>query len=275
MEFVLLVIAAGVVFYLVKTLKEYLNNPIRPLETDSRAQQTREITQKEEEVILSPKDKLKNTEYGILTRMLGRLSYADHESCILEEKLVEGMIEDMSRDSMAPKSLFMEIYKESKNEDMVELALLFRDETIGQYKKRLKVVEFAFALAYADGNFSEEEEQLIVDIAANLEIENEDFNQLYDEFKSKNDGEAELVDRKKALEIVGLSSEFDQKELNKKIDDLFQQKRQNILDHKNLNRPYNQSSAKDLKEISQAYELLSKEMDPKEESKNKEDQSKS
>ncbi|RDU73402.1 hypothetical protein CQA66_01695 [Helicobacter aurati] len=256
MEFLLFFIAAGIIFYLVKSFKIYLSNPLTPLDSESSFTQKQDIPV--QEVILNPKEKLKISEYGILMRILGRLSYADGKSCLLEQKLIEGIVEDMAKDSLQPESLFLEIYRESGSEDIQELAMLFRDETIGQYKKRVKIIEFMFALAYADGYFAQQEEECIIDVAAILEIENNDFNQLYDEFKAINEKDSTTtMDLQRALLLLGLTDDFDSKQLNDAMDTLFREKQQHILDHKNLTKPYNQSSAKDLQEISRAYAFLS------------------
>ena len=180
MELVLFLIAAGIIFYLYKTFQVYLSNPIIPNDKDTLHIQAKDVSQS---IQVSPKDKLKATEYGIIVRILGKLSFADDKSCALEEKLISGIIHDMALESDKSEEEYLEIYRESANEDIEELANLFAAETIAQYKKRLKIIEFMFALSYADGNFTQEEEDMIISVAAILEIENDDFNKLYDEFK--------------------------------------------------------------------------------------------
>lgn len=258
MELVLFLIAAGIIFYLYKTFQGYLSNPIVPTDKDI-LQSQRQQDNINDRPMLSPKEKLKRTEYGIIVSILGRLSFADEKSCILEERLVKGIIEDISKDSNEPSELFLEIYKESKNDDIQELAELFASETIGQYKKRVKIVEFMFALAYADGNFSKEEEDSIINVAATLEIENADFNHLYDSFKALNEKYVPIT-KDEALKLFELNEGFTKEELDSKYNDFFKQKRQNIIDPKNLGKPYNENGGQDLRNISEAYAILLKEV---------------
>lgn len=255
MELVLFIIAAGIIFYLYKTFQVYLSNPIAPNDRDVLQPQQR-VIQRQEVAPPTPKERLKKSEYGILTRILGRLSHADSNSCPLEEKLVGGLIKDMSSDTDYPQSLFLEIYKESGSEDIQGLARLFAAETIAQYKKRLKVVEFMFALSYADGKFSKDEEECIIDVAAILEIENDDFNKLYDEFEAINKGSKVTMDEASARKILHLESSFTKEELDKKYDELVNDKRQNIFDPKNLARPYNEFVGEDLRSLTMAYAIL-------------------
>ncbi len=257
MELILFLIAAGIIFYLYKTFQDYLSNPIVPTDKDMLQSQKQDLAIEiiAERPILTPKEKLKLTEYGIIVRILGKLSFTDMQSCILEEKLVKGIIEDMAHDADQPQELFLEIYTESRDEDIQELAELFANETIGQYKKRVKVIEFMFALAYADGNFSHEEEDAIINVAAILEIDNADFNNLYDNFKALNEQYTPLT-KEEALQLFALQEGFTRAELDSKYNEFFAQKRQNVLDPKNLSRPYNEHGGQDLRKISEAYALL-------------------
>ncbi len=258
MELILFLIAAGIIFYLYKTFQVYLSNPIMPNDKDVlQVQNQQEFI--EVKPILTPKEKLKATEYGIIVRILGKLSFVDNKSCILEEKLANGIIEDISKDSDQPKELFLEIYKESEHEDIEKLAELFREETIAQYKKRLKIIEFMFALSYADGNFSKLEEESIISVAAILEIENDDFNYLYDNFKAINE-QYEEISKEEALKLLDLQPNFTKEELISKYDKIFEEKRQNVLDPKNLSKPYNDNGGQYLRKISEAYSLLIKEV---------------
>ncbi len=252
MELVLFLIAAGIIFYLYKTFQVYLSNPIIPNDKDTLHIQAKDVSQS---IQVSPKDKLKATEYGIIVRILGKLSFADDKSCALEEKLISGIIHDMALESDKSEEEYLEIYRESANEDIEELANLFAAETIAQYKKRLKIIEFMFALSYADGNFTQEEEDMIISVAAILEIENDDFNKLYDEFKEINTNTITLT-KDEAITLLGLSQNFTKKELDERYNQVVSEKRQNIFDPKNLTRSYNEFGGQDLRKYSQAYIVL-------------------
>lgn len=261
MELVLFLIAAGIIFYLYKTFQEYFSNPIVPNDRDI-LQPQRQVEYVEERPILSAKEKLQISEYGIIVRILGKLSFVDSKSCLLEEKLVKALIDDMARDMDQPQELFLEIYQESENEDIQELAELFANETIGQYKKRVKIIEFMFALSYADGNFSKEEEDAIINVAAILEIENDDFNRLYDNFEALNK-QYVLPSKEEALQLYGLNEGYTKEDLDSKYNEIFAQKRQNVLDPKNLTRPYNEFGGTDLRRLSDSYAILLQELETK------------
>ncbi|OBV28867.1 hypothetical protein BKN38_03580 [Helicobacter sp. CLO-3] len=69
------------------------------------------------------------------------------------------------------------------SESIAKLAEIFLDNTYGEYKKRLYFVGVLLELAWSDGELNTKEQDIILDIAAFLDIENDDFNALYDSFE--------------------------------------------------------------------------------------------
>ncbi len=67
--------------------------------------------------------------------------------------------------------------------------------------------------------------------------------------------------KEEAMNLFGLNEGFTKEELDSKYNDFFKQKRQNVIDPRNLGKPYNESGGQDLRKISEAYAVLLKEMD--------------
>lgn len=85
---------------------------------------------------------------------------------------------------------------------IAHLAEIFLDHTYGEYKKRLQFVGFILMLAWSDKDLNHDEQDIILDIAAFLEIDNADFNALYESFETleSSSDEALLAQSAKALE---------------------------------------------------------------------------
>lgn len=85
---------------------------------------------------------------------------------------------------------------------IAHLAEIFLDHTYGEYKKRLQFVGFILMLAWSDRDLNHDEQDIILDIAAFLEIDNADFNALYESFETleSSSDEALLAQSAKALE---------------------------------------------------------------------------
>ena len=120
----------------------------------------------------------------------------------------------------------------------------------------MKLVEYLLALAYAEKVLSENEREVIVDVAAYLEIENDDFNKMYDafvEFYSKEDIKR---DYKEACKVLGVSEEADLKEIKTKYKALVREYHPDILHHKGLEESIIKTSTAKLQEINAAYEII-------------------
>ncbi|MCI6217933.1 MAG: TerB family tellurite resistance protein [Helicobacter sp.] len=259
MEIILLLIGAGVAYFLYITLQDYLKNPLhqQSFQTPTPIQNPPQISFVDDEQDRLQK-KIRDSEYGILSAILGIFAKSDGKACELEEVLAKDLIAEMVKDAKNQKiteSALLEIYQDSQASELDELCNKFLLTTKGEYKKRLKVIEFLFVLAYADGEFSESEESVLIDIAALFELSNEDFNKLYDDFKSLHTTPKEM-DKAKALQILSLAPTYTQEELKENYLKLLKEKNSNVLDNKQMGKSILDSTAKDVREIQEAYNFL-------------------
>lgn len=259
MEVVLLLIGAGVAYFLYITLQDYLKNP---LHQQSFAQPVKNQNVPQVNFIEDEQNRLQNrikeSEYGLLCAILGAFAKSDGKVCEQEEILIEDMIDEMLKDPKSAKltkESLLEIYQNTNARDLEMLCESFTNVTKGEYKKRLKVVEFLFVLAYADGEFAQEEKDMLIDIAAFFELSNEDFNRLYNEFEALHE-QKETLSKEKALELFNLKQDYTQDELHARYVELTKAKKGNILGNKNMGKSLLDGSAKDLREIEEAYKIL-------------------
>lgn len=255
----LLVIIVGIILFLTfKSFKEYFASP------QGRGSPHREETYEDPYVNITKKSKVEESEFGIIAMLMAKVARADGRVCELEEQLVENMFDDLAREFRDPKEARAELQelftRESKSGEGVELlALDFARLTKGEYKKRLKLIEFLLTLAYADGTLSHSEREVIIDIAAYLELENEDFNRIYDAFEnyfaSRSAGTS--TTRKAALELFGLSEEEASSErIKQRYRELVRENHPDIIQGKGLGKDFIERATKKLQEINDAYEVL-------------------
>lgn len=248
MLLILAIVAGVVVFFLWKTLKEYLGN-------DENLKRFKQETLSQIPIQAEPtqEEKIASSEYGLLAGILGYVANADGEICELEKEMASSLIADMAKEMRSFGSenevyeMLMQIFS-SGNKDIQSLAEGFADLTKGEYKKKLKVVEFCFALGYADGELNESTKEAIIDIGALLGLGNEDFNNLYNDFEKSY--EVHLTEQE-AREIFG-----DYSDLYARYQELIAQEKQNILDERNLNKPLTPEALLNLRKIQKAYEIL-------------------
>ncbi len=258
MEIVLLIIAGIVLYYLYNGFQDYMKNPYkRNEEKDYRA----EYNPSDNPYVEPTKeDRIKKTEYGVLAGILQVVASSDGKVCNLEKELISDMLDDMANEladvysKNEAREVLQNIFDNNK-EDADNLASAFAELTKGEYKKRLKLVEFLFAVAYADGNLDDSERDNIIDIAAILELNNDDFNKIYDDFEAMYSQKVEM-NESRALEILALESDYTKDELESSYKQRIKDNKQNILSSKNLNKNFREHSLTTLRDIDEAYNLL-------------------
>lgn len=261
MEIVLLLIAGVVVYFLYNTLQEYLKNPLQPNQqhyTNRTDAAPIDFQNPYEE--MAQADKVKSSEFGVLAAILGYLVWSDKKVCSLQEQLLDEMLTDMAIESKNHKlskdelkTILME--QENPSISLEELCEEYVTLTKGEYKKRLKVVEFLFVLAYADGVLEESEKDCIIDIAALFEIANEDFNALFEQFEQVYIQEVSM-NEKDAKNLFGITEIPSKEELETIYHRLIKDAKQNIFDNKNINKTFRDTSLTRIKEIDKAYQIL-------------------
>lgn len=262
MEILLLVVAGIVLYMLYNSFSDYMKNPYKLPSEDFGDSFKREYKPEDNPYIeLTDEDRIKKGEFGILAQILAHIAQSDGKVCDLEHELISEMLNDMAvelnqyndyKDARGSlQSIFDEATKES---DLDNLANAFVEATKGEYKKRVKVVEFLLAVAYADGELSEAEREKIIDVAAIFELNNDDFNRIYDDFEARYNNGVEIT-QDKAMALLGLEAGFTRKELENAYHKAIKDKKQNIF--KSLNKPFDSES---LREIDSAYKVLSESM---------------
>ncbi|PAF49051.1 hypothetical protein BKH43_07340 [Helicobacter sp. 13S00401-1] len=263
MEIVLVIIAAAVIYYLYTTFQNYLKNPLNqnPQNTNAKKDDYEEYT--DPYVEEDPMTKLRASEYGVLIALLGKLSQVDGRASKLEDALAKKAIKYILEDKLdltqyeldELRNSYLEIYNTPGPSTVEDLSEQYLTLTKGEYRKRIKVVELLFAMGYADGILDAKEKDMIIDIAAVFEIENDDFNKMYDDF------EASYKDTKKpsmqeALEFLALDSNYTQKDLDGAYDTKLDSINHNILNAKNFNKSYMENDGQSIIMLEESYKLL-------------------
>ena len=261
MEILLLVIAGIVLYMLYNSFSEYMKNPYKLPSEDFGDSFKREYKPEDNPYIeLTDEDRIKKGEFGILAQILANIAQSDGKVCALEREMIGDLLDDMAvelnqyNDYKDARGSLQSIFDEASGDlgsDLDALANAFVDATKGEYKKRVKVVEFLFALAYADGVLAEAEREKIIDVAAIFELNNDDFNKIYDDFEAKFAQSVE-ISKGRAMELLGLNANFSRADLETAYQSAIKAKKQNIF--KSLNKPFDNDI---LREIDCAYKVLS------------------
>lgn len=264
---ILIIVAIIVVAIAFYNFRDYLYNPssrpkIEEIETQS---QVREYENYEDPYkSTSKEDKIKRSELGILTSLMSKVAHIDGDFCPLEKELVRNTLEDIAQQITLQSATYQKeeilaiLYDIFKNttEEVEELTYAYAEVTKGQYKRRLKLVEYLLMLAYADSKLEAKEQEVILDIAAYLEIENDDFNKMYDEFAEFYAKESSIISVDRAYEILETQKGASFEEVKKNYKRLVREYHPDILHHKGLEQSIMENANAKLQEINAAYEVL-------------------
>lgn len=262
MEILLLIIAGVVLYMLYNSFSDYMKNPYKVPTQDIRDGLASEYKPQDNPYIqLTDEDRIKKTEFGILAQILALIAQSDGKVCALERELLNDLFDDMAKelneynDYKDALGSLQKIFDEAQGGSLDTLAESFVEATKGEYKKRVKVVEFLFALAYSDGVLDESEREKIIDVAAIFELNNDDFNKIYDDFERKYSQNLNIT-KENALKILGLKKDFISSDLESAYHEKIKEKKQNIF--KGLNKSF---EVDNLREIDEAYKVLKCELD--------------
>ncbi len=269
---ILLLVTIVIIAIAMINFRDYLNHPqkrpqINNEEKDSELSEYQNPYKNQEQISsLSREEKIAKSEYGLIVALFSKLAQSDGKVCELELELMENTIQDIAdalclQSAMNQKDEILEILHkifDFTNESVESLTRSYATLTKGQYKSRLKLVEYLLALAYADGELGSEEREIILDVAAYLEIDNEDFNTLYDtfeEFYAQKQVDSTLQE---AYATLGVSEEDSMEHIKKTYKNLVRQFHPDILYHKGLEQSIMEDSTKKLQSINQAYQIIKK-----------------
>ncbi|MCI5968632.1 TerB family tellurite resistance protein [Helicobacter sp.] len=267
---ILLLITIVIIAIAFINFKDYLRNPYkRPqIDTQGDAQEFNQYQNpyknQPQPQELSREYKIRESEYGLIVGLLAKLAQSDGKVCELESELMENTILDISdalllQSAMYQKDELLEIlHRIFKNttQSVEELTMRYAERTKGQYKSRLKLVEYMLSLAYADGELGENEREMILDVAAYLEIENADFNALYDAFEKFYANKMQQKSLQESYAILGVNEGDSMEDIKSAYKKLVREYHPDILHHKGLDESIVEKYTQKLQEINVAYEAI-------------------
>ncbi len=184
MEIIILIIAGIVVYYLYVSLQEYLKNPLhKKQEKDDDFYHIKQDPYAQE--IKEEKNGFEATELGVMLAIINQLPHKDKITqafdlilhCLIKQYCVYH--------PQISQQEALDFLKQENQRGLDDWAKEYLKLSYAEYKKRLKFVELLLLLAYLDGALDDLKKEYILDVAAILQLDNEDFNQLYDAFEKQ------------------------------------------------------------------------------------------
>jgi len=207
-----------------------------------------------------------NSELGVFVALIAKVAKADGHVHELEAELISNMFKDISKafgesHKEQVRGILKEIFNQEKDivKNVDTLASKLQALTRGDKQKRIMMLSFLINLAYIDGELSHSEENLILKIAAFLEISHSEVESIMQRFAAAFGGNASQSSVSDAYKVLGASREDELSVIKKKYRALVKKYHPDIMKAKGASEEYIKDATIKVQEINTAYEMVKKE----------------
>lgn len=208
---------------------------------------------------------LLNHEAGLLVSLMAKVAKADGKVGELEAEILKHTFTDIStyfENSQEVRDGLKKLYDSEKEnfQNLITICNRLFTLTKHDYNKRLKYLEYMLNLAFIDGDFSKQEQEITEDIAQALKIEQKDYINLISNFENfyKNRAKQRELSIEKAYDILESSPNDDDSTLKKNYRNLVKKYHPDIITGQGASQNIIDEATKKLQEINEAYEIIKK-----------------
>ena len=242
---ILFAILGAVFYYIFKSYSSY----------------TQEYTQEAFKNMTVTKESIGNSELGMFVALVAKVAKADGKVDALEAELIGIMFDDIAAIFPEPektKAILKEIFAEQK--DMPHnLKGVAEDlgHTIRRDKaKQQQFMGFLIQLAFADGEVSQSEEEILQTIAEAFNFDPNAYHAIFDQFEKMARNVQPKANIDDAYKLLGVSKEDDIATIKKAYRKLVRQYHPDIIKSQGKSDAYMQEATAKTQEINQAYEMI-------------------
>ncbi len=208
-------------------------------------------------------ESLKRSELGLFVALVAKVAKADGRVDALEAELIGNMFDDISSVFPEPaktKDILKQIFNEEKNITSNTQAIA---QELGHAIKRNKAMQqqfmgFLIQLAFADGEVSQSEEEILALIAESLAFDPQAYHAIFDQFEKMMHNTQPKQTLEDAYKILGVSAEDDMNTIKKAYRKLVRQYHPDIIKSQNKDENYIKEATLKTQEINAAYEMIKK-----------------
>ena len=208
---------------------------------------------------------LLNHEAGLLVALMAKVAKADGKVGELEAEILKHTFTDISthfENSQEVRDGLKKLYDNEKEsfQNLITICNRLFTLTKHDYNKRLKYLEYMLNLAFIDGDFSKQEQEITEDIAQALKIESKDYINLISNFENfyKNRVKQRELSIEKAYDILESNKNDDDSILKKNYRNLVKKYHPDIITGQGASQNIIDEATKKLQEINEAYEIIKK-----------------
>jgi len=211
--------------------------------------------------ISSSKELFAESELGLFVALVAKVAKADGRVDELEAQLIGMMFDDVSSifpDKDKARGILKEIFNEEKqrDDDTKEIAQAL-SILLGRSKlKRNQFVEFLIQLAFVDGEMSSDEDKILREIVAELNISPTEYDAMILKFENMMNNQQQSMSFEEACKVLGVNESDDMSVVKKTYRKLVRQYHPDIIKSQDKDEAYIEEATAKTQEINQAYEII-------------------
>ncbi len=208
-------------------------------------------------------ESLKNSDLGLFVALVAKVAKADGRVDALEAQLVGMMFDDISSVFPEPaktKDILKQIFNEEKDNpaNTQQIATQLGEALKRNPAQQEQFMGFLIQLAFADGEVTQSEEDILATIAEALAFDPKKYHALFDRFEQMMQNAAPKATLDDAYKILGVSKDADMNTIKKAYRKLVRQYHPDIIKSQGKGEEYLKEATQKTQEINAAYEMIKK-----------------
>ena len=203
----------------------------------------------------------RESELGHFIALVAKVAKADGRVSELEAQLIGMMFDDISKiftEKEKTRSILKEIFNEEKErvDDTKDVAHSF-NKLLGRSRlKRRQYIEFLIQLAFVDDGLSSDEDKILRDIAAELNIELSEYTAMLNKFENMRKSQPQSMSLDEACKMLGVNKSDDMNSIKKTYRSLVREYHPDIMISQEKDADYIEEATAKMQEINQAYQII-------------------
>ena len=208
-------------------------------------------------------ESIKNSDLGLFVALVAKVAKADGRVDALEAQLVGIMFDDISAVFPHPaktKEILKRIFNEEKeiSSNTQQIAHALGNALKRNQAQQEQFMGFLIQLAFADGEMSESEEEILSIIAEALEFDPKKYHAIFDQFETMMKNVQPKVTLDDAYKVLGVNKDDELNTIKRAYRKLVRQYHPDIIKSQGKGEEYMQEATAKTQEINQAYEMIKK-----------------
>jgi DnaJ like chaperone protein len=209
------------------------------------------------------KEALHTSELGLFIALMAKVAKADGRVHELEAELISNMINDIAKifpKKDEAKAYLKEIFNEEKNikNNIDEIASALYIALRNDKQKSHMMLMFLINLSFIDGHFSQQEEKLIMKIAAFLHVSQNDLDAMISRFSQMHSSATTQSSIEDAYKLLEVDESATLESIKKAYRKAVKRHHPDLMKAQGKSDEYIEEATKKMQEINAAYEMIKK-----------------